>query len=578
MALRLHSRLVALNVVALGVMTLLLAYFLGSNLKTTFEFEIESQLYSSATLAKAYMRTHPQGADAQALAAEIGRLLGVRVTLIAPEGRVLGDSEVTSAGLPEMENHANRPEFVQARQSGRGTSIRESATLGVPYIYVATTLDDGAVLRAAMPLSSLETLLSGLRRQLALAMAIGVGLSLLFGYMVYGVVSRPLRRMADASHRLAYGDLNSAIPVMGDRDLATVGSSLNAMARSLRLKMEELESDKHRTEAIIAGMSSGVTVFDRDARVILANRSMQTLLGLHGATSGKIPMELVRDPAIESAVRRALAGSDPPAIDLATRSHRVLLAKAAPVRNRSGEVELVVMVFHDLTEVRRTEKMRKDFVANVSHEFKTPLTSIRGYAETLLNSAPEDPAVSREFLEAIERNSAFLQALVDDLLVLSSLERELPAQKEPLALRELLEQQLRAKQHMLAEKQIDASLECPQIEVLADRTRLIRAVSNLIDNAIHYNRTGGAIRISVSEAEHRIRIDILDTGVGIPQEDLVRVFERFYRVDKSRTRERGGTGLGLAIAKHAIESQGGTLSVTSRLDIGSTFTVLLGPA
>src|SRR5436190_5125566 len=379
MALRLHSRLVALNVVALGVMTLLLAYFLGSNIKTTFESEIESQLFSSATLAKAYLGIHPRG-DAQALAAEIGKLLSVRVTLIAPEGRVLGDSEVTSEGLSAMENHANRPEFIQARQSGRGTSIRESATLGIPYIYVATALDDGAILRVAMPLSSLETLLSGLRRQLALAMAIGAGLSLLFGYMVYGVVSRPLRRMADASHQLAYGDLNSVIPVMGDRDLATVGSSLNAMAKSLRRKMEELESDKHRTEAIIAGMSSGVTVFDRDARVVLANASMQTLLDLHGATSGKIPMELVRDPAIESAVRQALAGSDPAAIDLTTRSHRVLLAKAAPVRARSGKVELVVMVFHDLTDVRRTEKMRKDFVANVSHEFETPLTSIRGYA------------------------------------------------------------------------------------------------------------------------------------------------------------------------------------------------------
>lgn len=575
MALRLHSRLVALNVAALGVMTLLLAYFLGSNLKTTFESEIESQLYSSATLAKAYVRVHPRRGDAQELAAEIGKLLGVRASLIAPDGRVLGDSDVTSAVLPELENHANRPEFIQARQGGRGASIRESATFGVPYIYVATALDDGTVLRVAMPLSSVETLLSGLWRQLVLAMAIGVGLSLLFGYMVYGVVSRPLRRMADASHQLANGDLNSVIPVMGDRDLATVGSSLNAMRKSLRRKMEELESDKHRTEAIIAGMSSGVTVFDREARVVLANGSMQTLLDLHGAASGKIPMELVRDPAIESAVRQALAGSDPPAIDLTTRGHRVLLAKAAPVRARSGEVELVVMVFHDLTEVRRTEKMRKDFVANVSHEFKTPLTSIRGYAETLLNSEPEDPTVRREFLEAIERNSALLQTLVEDLLVLASLERELPVQKEPLDLRELLDQQLGAKQHALAEIQIQASLDCPQIEVLADRARLIRAVSNLIDNAIHYNRTGGSLRISVSKTEHGIRIDIVDTGVGIPQKDLVRVFERFYRVEKSRTRGHGGTGLGLAIAKHAIESQGGTLSVTSRLGNGSTFSILL---
>jgi len=576
MALRLHSRLVALNVVALGVMTLLLAYFLGSNLKTTFETEIESQLYRSATLAKAYVRLHPLSGDAQGLAGDIAKLLAVRVTLIAPDGRVLGDSEVTAAGLPDMENHAGRPEFVQARQSGRGTSIRQSATLGIPFIYVATNLDDGTVLRVAMPLASVETLLSGLRRQLALAMVVGIGLTLVFGYMVYAVVSRPLRRMADASHQLAYGDLNSQIPVMGDRDLSTVGSSLNAMAKSLKRKMEELESDKYRTEAIIAAMSAGVTVFDRNARVILANHSMQTLLDLRGDTAGKIPMELVRDPAIESAVRSALAGLDPPAIDLTTRGHRVLLAKAATVRARSGEVDLVVMVFHDLTEIRRTEKMRKDFVANVSHEFKTPLTSICGYAETLLNTEPEDPAVRREFLEAIERNATLLQALVEDLLLLASLERELPVQREHLNMQELLEEQLRSKQHLMADKQIIATLDIQRVDVQADRSRLVLALSNLIDNAIHYNRERGKVHISVSQTDHDVRIDVQDTGVGIPQNDIVRVFERFYRVEKSRTRGSGGTGLGLAIAKHAIESQGGTLSVSSRLGVGSTFTIRLG--
>jgi len=184
--------------------------------------------------------------------------------------------------------------------------------------------------------------------------------------------------------------------------------------------------------------------------------------------------------------------------------------------------------------------------------------------------------VKREFLEAIERNSSLLQALVDDLLILANLERELPAQKERLNLRELLEQQLHSRQHGLAEKKIDAKLDCAPIEIHADRSRLTRALSNLIDNAIHYNRSGGELRVSVSQTDAGTRIDVMDTGVGIPQEDLVRVFERFYRVEKSRTREYGGTGLGLAIAKHAIESQGGTLSVSSRLGVGSTFTIMLG--
>ncbi|HET9942574.1 MAG TPA: ATP-binding protein [Terriglobia bacterium] len=575
MALRLHSRLVALNVIALSLITLLLGYFAGSQLKATFESEVEGQLYRSAHLAKDYIRLHPAAADPPEVVTAISRLLNVRVTLIAPDGRVLGDSEVTRAGLNGLENHGSRPEFVEARRGGRGTSIRYSSTLSASFIYVAVALDDGSILRLAMPLSSVDMLLAGLRRHLALAMLIGVGVSLVFGYMVYAVVSRPLHKVAEASRELAYGNLQSGIPVVGDSDLATVGSSLNAMARNLRLKMAELEADKHRTDAVIAAMSAGVVVFDKGARVVLANSAIHSLLGLQIAAEGRIPMELVRHPSIEAAVRMALDGADGPAIELKTGKDHVLLAKAAPVRALSGEVELVVMVFHDLTEIRRMERMRKDFVANASHEFKTPLTSIRGYAETLLNLEPGDPAVHREFLEAIDRNSTLLQALVDDLLVLASLESEVPISKERFNLRKAIEQQVQSKQQLLSLNNLKVEIDCPDVEIEVDHARLMRALSNLIDNAIHYNRPGGTIRMVVTVTGRHVRFDITDTGAGIPPADLARVFERFYRVDKSRTRDSGGTGLGLAIAKHAIESQGGTISVSSRIGAGSTFTIHL---
>ena len=575
MALRLHSRLVALNVIALGVLTLVLGYFLSDRLRATFESEIEMQLYRSATLAKEFIRSRPPNTDSTALAGEIAGLLQVRVTLIAPDGRVLGDSQVTPKDLADLENHSNRPEFIDARRGGRGASIRHSVTLRTSFIYVATSLDDGSVLRLAMPLSSVDVLLYGLRRHLALAMLIGVSLSVAFGYMVYAVVSRPLHRVAEASRQLAYGNLESEIPVSGDTDLATVSSSLNAMAKSLRLKMAELEADKHRTDAVIAAMSSGVVVFDRGARVVLANSSIQSLLDLHGTAAGRIPMELVRHPSIESAVRMALDGKDAPPIEVKTGREKVLLAKAAPVRGLSGDVELVVMVFHDLTEIRKTERMRKDFVANISHEFKTPLTSIRGYAETLLGQEPGDPAVVQEFLEAIDRNSRLLQTLVDDLLVLASMESDVPVSKERFNLREAIEQQMQSRHHLLSTNQLRSEVDCPSIEIEVDRPRLMRAFSNLLDNAILYNRPGGTVRIAVNVSGRQVRIDVTDTGPGIPAADVVRVFERFYRVDKSRTRESGGTGLGLAIAKHAVESQGGSLSVTSKVGSGSTFTILL---
>jgi two-component system phosphate regulon sensor histidine kinase PhoR len=575
MVFKLHSRLVLFNVVAIILITLLMGYYLGSSLRNVFESDIEDQMYSSATLASHYMRVSPLQGDNIELANDIGKHLGVRVTIIDKDGKVLGDSELTPQGVASVENHSNRPEVMDALENGRGTSIRQSATVGVPFIYVAVKMDDGGVLRVARPLEPVESLIGGLRKQLLFALIVSIGLSLVFGYMVYSFVSRPLHRMAEASNALAVGNLNVVVPIVGDRDLAIMGSSLNAMARSLRKQMEELQGDKGRIEAIVAAMSAGIIVFDRDARVVLANESIRKLLDIHGEPAGKIPMELVRHPALELAVRDALRGTDVPAVDLTTGGGRVLSAKAAPVRALSGQTELAVVVFHDLTEIRRTETMRKDFIANVSHEFKTPLTSIRGYAETLIDTAAHDPEHTREFLETIQRNATLLQSLVDDLLVLAQLESEPPVEKQPILVRQLIEEQIRSRHPLLDDKKIDIVVDCPSVEILADRGRLARAISNLLDNAIHYNKQGGQIRVSGRVTSNGFAVDVEDTGSGIPQGDLVRVFERFYRVEKSRARESGGTGLGLAIARHAVESQGGTISVSSRLGKGSTFTITL---
>jgi two-component system phosphate regulon sensor histidine kinase PhoR len=575
MTFKLHSRLVFFNVCAIALITLLMGYYLSSNLRASFEAEIEDQLYMSARLAKDYRHASSLRGNPIELANDISRSLNVRVTLIAPDGKVLGDSDLTPEGVAKVENHSGRPEVIAALESGRGTSIRWSATVDIPFIYVAIRLDDGSVLRLARPLSSVEALISGLRKQLIVALIFSVGLTLVFGYIVYAFVSRPLHRMAEASHELAVGNLNCELPVVGDRDLAVMGSSLNSMARSLKRQMEELQDDKRRIEAIVAAMSAGIVVFDRAARVVLANESIRKLLDIHGEPQGKMPMELVRHPSIEMAVREALGGNDVPPVDLTTGSGRVLSAKAAPVRSLSGQTELAVVVFHDLTEIRRTEKMRKDFIANVSHEFKTPLTSIRGYAETLIDAAAQDPEHTREFLETIQRNATQLQALVEDLLVLAQLESEPPVEKKPIVVSELIREQTSVLRRAMAEKNIQVEVNCNAVEILADRDRLVRALSNLLDNAIHYNKTGGQIRISCRHEGATFVVSIQDTGSGIPQSDLVRVFERFYRVEKSRTRDSGGTGLGLAIAKHAVESQGGSISVESKLGAGSTFTITL---
>jgi len=276
---------------------------------------------------------------------------------------------------------------------------------------------------------------------------------------------------------------------------------------------------------------------------------------------------------LENAVGEVLAGGEPRVLEMPVGPGRVVQANVAPVPNRSGEVESVVVVFHDLTDIRRTEKMRRDFVANVSHEFKTPLTSIRGYAETLIAGAKDDPQIAPDFLRTIETNARYLEALVNDLLTLARLEAEVPATMERVSVRRIVDEQIESRKNAIRERNINVSVECPDVEIQADRSRLSTAVSNLIDNAIHYNRPGGTIRISAEQQNGTLNLSVADSGHGIPSDELQRIFERFYRVDKSRTRESGGTGLGLSIVKHAIESQGGTITVTSRVGSGSIFTI-----
>jgi two-component system phosphate regulon sensor histidine kinase PhoR len=537
--------------------------------------EAEEQLFGSARLAAHLIPLHPDRSDPIRLAKELSQLLNVRVTLIAEDGTVLGDSELNADETRAVENHRERPEIVEARDSGQGSSIRYSATLRTYFIYVAY-FDKGQFIRLAKPLEAIDALVASLRRQLFVAMAGALAAVLLFGYTVFAFVSRPLGRLAEASRHLAVGDLDREIPeVRGDADLVRIGSALGSMAKSLRSKISELVEEKRRIDTIVDTMSAGVVVFDRNARAVLANRWIRNMLDIQGNIDGRSPMEIARQPALEATVRQAVDGSDVLAVDLTTGTGRVLSAKAAPVRGASGEAELVVVVFHDLTDIRRLETIRKDFVANVSHEFKTPLTSIRGYAETLLSAPPGDPATLRDFLGAIERNATLLSALVEDLLVLAQLEADLPVHKQPVDIRALIARQVDSRAQLLKSRGIGVAVDCPERSIQADPARLARAFSNLLDNAIHYNRPDGSIVISGRETSGGFAIGIADTGFGIPAEDLPRVFERFYRVEKSRDRSAGGTGLGLAIARHAIESQGGAIGVASAIGVGSTFTITL---
>ncbi|HLH32863.1 MAG TPA: ATP-binding protein, partial [Terriglobia bacterium] len=328
-------------------------------------------------------------------------------------------------------------------------------------------------------------------------------------------------------------------------------------------------------ELILEAMGQGVMVLDRDARIALTNSSLRRVLGTDRDLLRRTPLEVLRRPELDDAVHVVLGGGVPQVLEITAGNNRVLQANVAPVTNVVGKIDSVVVVFNDLTDIRRTERMRRDFVANVSHEFKTPLTSIRGYTETLLSGAKDDPKIAVDFLSTIERNAQHLEALVTDLLTLARLEAEVPAKREEFDLKGLIDEQISARAKILHKADIHVAIECPVLHIQADRSRLSTAVSNLIDNAIHYNKPGGEVRIAADAQNGTLHLSVADTGNGIPGEELPRIFERFYRVDKARSRESGGTGLGLSIVKHAIESQGGSITVTSRLGTGSTFTIHL---
>jgi two-component system, OmpR family, phosphate regulon sensor histidine kinase PhoR len=572
MTFRLHSRLVTWNLLIVGLISLILGYFLITSLRDDLHRQIEQLLLNQTAVAAAYLANLPEGSFGDS-ADELSRLLQVRVTLVADDGRVLADSGIAAADVAAIENHRARPEIQQALQQGTGAAIRFSPTVHTEFLYVARR-QDRFVLRLAMPLSSVDFLIRDLRSQLAFAMSVAIGVTLVFGYVVRGLISTPLRELAVASKKLAGGDLRQRLPITGDEEIAALGASLNTMAENLHATIEKLSEGKQRLELILAAMGEGVMVLDGSGRITLTNSSMRNLLRTDRDLSGKTTLDVFRKPELTNAVSAVLMGQPAQVLEL-TRNGRVLQASVAPVPNAAGTVDSVVVAFHDLTDIRQTERIRRDFVANVSHEFKTPLTSIRGYAETLLSGAGDDPNIAAEFLKIIERNAKHLESLVTDLLMLARLESELPVLKETVEIRSIVEEEIAQRHAILRNRKIAVIVDCPAIHVQADRIRLSTAVSNLIDNAIHYNKPGGEIRIAGLMENGTFDLAITDTGVGIPPEELPRIFERFYRVDKARSRESGGTGLGLSIVKHAIESQGGSIRVSSRLGVGSTFIVRL---
>ena len=516
-------------------------------------------------------RRGPLDAPAAALAA--GRAVRARVTLIDSAGWVVGDTDVPRPRLAAVENHRERPE-VRAALAGRPQwAVRRSRTVGIDLLYVAVParIPGVAVVRVAERLTAIARLDASL---LALSLA-AAAISLLVGFtLIYWVTGRQvarIRALGTVASRIGKGEAVRARELPAD-ELGRLGRELNQMAAELRERLGAIERERDEREQILAHMRDGVALIDEAGRILRANRSLAEMFEVPLPPESGTPFqEFARAPELEELVHAARSRGRSVEADLRLWSPRPRPVRATATPLAAGE-GAVLLVLHDLSEAEELIRMRQDFVANVSHELRTPLTSIRGYAETLLGGALDDTERRADFVRTIHQQADRLHALVEDLLSLAQLERPGARPRvESIDLRELVQRQAAAFRHR-AERAglvLEIAPGAP-VTVEADRALLEQVVANLIDNAVKYTERG-RVRVSLGSDEARVWCEVEDTGPGIPPEDLPRVFERFYRVDKARSREKGGTGLGLSIVKHAVALHGGQVLVRSRPGQGSTF-------
>jgi two-component system, OmpR family, phosphate regulon sensor histidine kinase PhoR len=501
---------------------------------------------------------------------------GVRVTVITSNGQVLADSQSDPS---TMENHAGRPEIRDALAKGDGQSIRHSVTINRDLVYYAVRLSvtggPPVILRFALPLQTVDEELWGFRKRLWLASVVMLLVTGAASLLISRSFSDRVDRLKKFSDRVAEGNFR---PIEADRSgdaMEALAVSLNETAARLDRTIRTLTEERNLSSAILGSMVEGVAVVNASVRLLFANPGFAEILGLDvPPQSGSALLEVVRQTELIEAVRQVLKGEPRVEAEIVTGTLRQRFFAVTVASVRAAETSGAVIVLHDITELRKLERVRRDFVANVSHELKTPLTAIQGFAETLLAGAIDDPQNRLRFLEIILEHSRRLARLTDDLLKLSKMDADrLELEICRLSVSQFIESCVETAQRPAGEKdlRISVNLSNRLPDIAADRRRLAEVLQNLLDNAIQYTPPGGQIMLSASAGASEVTFTVSDTGIGIPQADQPRIFERFYRVDAARSREVGGTGLGLAIAKHLVEAHGGRIWVESEVGQGSQF-------
>jgi two-component system phosphate regulon sensor histidine kinase PhoR len=518
-----------------------------------------------------------------ALAKNLGVKAQARVTLIELDGRVVADSEVALGEVPKMDNHAQRPEVAEAVRNGIGHAERSSATLNRSMVYMATRFSrqgqPAGIVRVALTSRSVEAVAATLRDGAAIGSLMTLLVALIVSVVVVQFGAKRTRALTVVATSMANGDLTARTGIRGGNEFGKLGVALDQLAESLSSTLQQLRAERDRLDAVLSGMAEGVLLLDRDGRVALVNPALRSM-GLVGeGVEGKTLSEVIQNADLSallegaSDTRETVSGE----LELAVPSAARVLVRTRPLAGVPGGL---VAVFVDVTDLRRLEGLRRDFVANASHELRTPIASIHSAAETLVAGASEDPDSRARFLKIVMRNAVRLHQLVEDMLDLSRIEsRGFTLLVEPVKPAVVVDLVVSAVLAEASAKQIELVCDISRdVTVLADAHALEQILMNLVDNAIKYCPQGSHVSFACTHTDGSVALMVRDDGRGIDHEHLPRLFERFYRVDSGRSREVGGTGLGLAIVKHLAEAMNGSISVESHLGKGTTFTVKLPAA
>ena len=574
-----------ITIVSLSAVT----WYASNSLRNFFLDQTATDLLIKAHLLENQIVQLPGPLDANiidALCKEIGQSSATRITVILPSGIVMGDSNEDPA---IMDNHALRPEVIEAKKGNMGRSIRFSTTLQQNMMYVAIPLSDHkriiAVIRTSLPITAIDKELKSIQSKIALGGLLIALLAAGISLYVSRRISQPIEKVKEGAEFFARGDLSHRLPETDLIEISSLADTMNKMASQLDDRIKTVINQRNELEAVLSGMIEGVIAFDMDERIISIN---QAAAGIFESRPSDILnrniQEVIRNPELQKFVQEALASEEnlEEDITLYKETDKILYAHSTPLRDSDGERNGVLVVLNDVTQFRQLENMRRDFAANVSHEIKTPLTAIKGFVETLGHSCVENPEETERFIGIIEKHINRLSAIVEDLISLSRIEQDdekkaIELRKNPI--KNVLQTAIGNCHEQADLKKITIDYVCEEnISAMIDPPLLEQALVNLLDNAIKYSEAENTIHVEAKQINDEIILSVKDQGCGIGEEHLPRLFERFYRVDKARSRKLGGTGLGLAIVKHIAQAHEGRIHVESTPGKGSTFEIYLPSA